>query len=60
MSEIIEEPVEIFCDNCSCECVVIPGEDCSMTDVKHCPFCGADLDNELQFNEDNYEDGRDE
>ena len=60
MSEIIEEPVEIFCDNCSCECVVHPGEDCSSLDIKHCPFCGAELNQELYLDNENYEDGWDD
>ncbi len=56
----IEDPIEIFCDNCSCECTITPGEDCSITDVKHCPFCGAELDQELQFNDESYEEGWDD
>ena len=56
----IEGQVDIFCENCGTECIVIAGEDASITDVQYCPFCGDEIDKELTLNDENFDTGWDD
>ncbi len=49
---------DYFCDSCHTEFIfdLTLHEDISEEDVKFCPFCGADYDNELNLDKASFDD----
>ena len=59
-TSIIQEVIDIFCDSCHSEFSIMLGPDQQEGDIKFCSCCGALLDQDLQLDPDNYDEGWDD